>query len=136
MPGVGGGLELPLAQAEQIVLAQDAPDAFVVYLPALALQLGGDARAAVGGELQGDPLDRVAEIDVLHRGSAFGIEAVEGGAADAGQRGHLLDRQRALPLPFFVDFPAEGGVGISACDFRSSSICRKQPLKKSISTAC
>jgi transposase InsO family protein len=27
-----------------------------------------------------------------------------------------------------VDFPAEGGRGVSACDFRSSSICRKQLL--------
>ena len=112
------------------VLAEDASNPLVVHLPALTLQFGGDARTAVGGELQRDQLDGVAEIDVPNGGDDLGVEAVEGGVADARKRSHLLDRQWALPLLFFVDFPADGGVGICACDFRSSSICRKQAFKK------
>ena len=37
--GIGGHHELPFAQAQQIVLAHDPLDPFVVHLPAAALQL-------------------------------------------------------------------------------------------------
>jgi len=136
MPGIRRDLEFPLAEAKQVVLAQDTSNPLVVHLPTLALQLGGDARPTIGGKLQCDPLDRVAEIDVPDSGCDRRIEAVESGAAHARQSRPLLDRQWALTLLFLVDFPAEGGVGFSARHFRSSSICRKQPFKKSISIAC
>jgi len=40
-------------------------------------------RPARGGEQQGDPVDRVAEVDVPDCRCDLGVEAVEGGAGHA-----------------------------------------------------
>src|SRR5271170_2454511 len=108
----------------------------MVCLPALALEFGGDAWPSISREAQGDPLNHVAQLGIAHSRRGFQIEAIVRGAAHACQCRQLNRRQRATPFPFLPDFPAEGGLAVSACDLRRSSICRKQPFKKSISMAC
>ena len=64
MMGVSGHHELPPAQAEQIVLAHQAVDAFVIDRPTATLEFRRHPRPAVTGKFQRDALQRVTKFQV------------------------------------------------------------------------
>src|ERR1700683_1702735 len=146
MLGIGGHHELPLPHTQQVVFAQQAVNPFGIHLPTLPPQFGCDPRPAVTGPLQGDPLDGspqgtpVAGIPQVH--VAFGtrlaarVESVEAGAAHAAQLYHASNRQSPVRLHFFLDFPVDRGLPLSACSIRCSSMRCEPPFKKSISSVC
>jgi hypothetical protein len=128
--------EFPLAQAQQVVLAQDASDAPVADLPSAPAQLRHDPWTAVIGELKGDALDCIPQFHVAVLALAIRVVAIEAGAADLAEFAQALDRHRG---PFFdlpLNLPVGCGFPVKACSIRSSSIRCKHPFKKSISRAC
>jgi hypothetical protein len=92
MIGVGGHDELPLPHTQQIVLAQDPVNPLGVHGPAAPAQFRRDARSAVAGPLQRNPLDGVAQVHIRIR-TWLGVvlEAVEAGPADPAQLHHALN---------------------------------------------
>src|SRR6202050_566339 len=137
MLGIGGHHELPLPHAQQVVFAQQAVNPFGIHLPTLPPQFGCDPRPAVTGPLQGDPLDGIPQVHIAFRARlAARVEAVEAGAAHAAQLYHAFNRQSPVRLHFFLDFPVDRGLPLSASSIRCSSMRCKHPFKKSISSVC
>src|SRR4051812_30706906 len=92
MIGVGGHDEPALAQAKQVVLAQQPLHLLAVYTPAALLQLPRDAAAAVIAELQSDALDLVAQLHVRVCRRGLGLPAIEASTADLSQPAELVER--------------------------------------------
>src|SRR4051812_37479207 len=132
MIGVGGHDEPALAQAKQVVLAQQPLHLLAVYTPAAIVQLPRDAAAAVIAELQSDALDLVAQLHVWVCRRGLGLPAIEARTPDLGQSAELTGRdgdgQANLLFEVRVDEPRV----VNACSVRCSSTCCKHPRKKSI----
>src|ERR1700693_3015832 len=134
--GIGCDYELPLPQAQQIVLAQDAAHPPVARIPSPPLQLGSDSRPAITRKLQSNALDLVPQIQILVGRLSVRVKSIEGGPADLPHFAHSLDRHLAAFLELAFDLPAGRGLPVSACSIRSSSMRCKHPFKKSISRVC
>jgi hypothetical protein len=73
---IGCHHEFPLPQAEQVVLSHDPAHSLVVHCPSMLLQFRGDPRPAIAGELQGDALDLVPQIQIRVCLPPFRLEAI------------------------------------------------------------
>lgn len=127
--------ELPPAQTKQVILAHDPVNSLVVHAPSAIAQLARDARPAVTGELDCNPLDLVPQIQVPIDCFRSVPPAVESGPAHQRQPAQPLQRNGCCQIHFLFEVREDELRISSACSFRCSSTCCKQRRKKSISSA-
>src|SRR5208283_545060 len=109
VPGVGRHHELPPPQAQQIVLAHQTVDPFVIHRPAPPPQLRRHPRPPVTGKLQRNPLDGVTEFHVPIRPRRVGGKAIKPRPAHPRPCAHPLHRQGYASRPLGLDLLVDSG---------------------------
>src|SRR5215467_12723279 len=99
-------------------------------------QFGRNSPAAVGGPIQCDLLDLIAQIHIRRRGFHRIEKAVVAGAAEPGYFAHLEHAHPGACVYFFLDLFVECAPLCRARSRRCSSTCCKARFKKSISIVC
>ena len=93
MHGVGRQYKTPLTNRQEVVLAQQTQDFLMIHSKSLAAQLDRYATVTVAAVFDGDPLDTVAQLDVVFGPRALSEAAIETGATHSSEFASVFDAE-------------------------------------------